>query len=477
MTNRFCIEAAFIKGAWISEAAQYIEVSNPADGKVLGKIPALGYCESQAAIDAAAEAFPAWSDLVPKQRSQLLLNWGQLILAHKDELSTLISLECGKPLLEAVKELEYGLSFIEWFAEEAKRIAGDVFSGPQRQQKILTHKAPIGVVAAITPWNFPLAMITRKCAPALAAGCTLVVKPSELTPFSALALAKLALEAGFPPGVLNIVTGRPDEIGRAFLEDFRVRKLSFTGSTAVGQYLMQQSAGTLKRLSLELGGNAPFIVFEDADLDLAVDAAMGSKFRNTGQTCICANRFLVAENIAEVFSARLAERVAALKVGPGLEAAVQVGPLINAAGFNKVKALVDDACALGAKLVTGGYPHALGGNFFQPTLLTGINPRMRIFQEEIFGPVVSMMTFSAELEAISLANSTPFGLAAYVCTKDYQRILRLPELLHFGMIGVNTGVIASECMPFGGVKASGFGREGSRYGIEEFLELRSMFVN
>lgn len=470
------IEQAYINGRWV-KGNKELEVFNPANGKVLGKIPSLGMTETQEAIDAAVVAFNEWSALPGKKRSQLLRAWFDLIIKNRDDLAYLMTVESGKPLAESAAEVDYGASFVEWSAEEAKRIDGDILPTPTTEQQILTYKMPVGVVGSITPWNFPLAMITRKCAPALAAGCTMVLKPSELTPFTALALAKLAEEVGIPQGVINIVTGEADAIGKALLQDFRVRKISFTGSTQVGQYLMRESADTLKRLSLELGGNAPFIVFEDANLDQVLDGALRGKVRNSGQTCVCPNRFLVARKIWPELQKKLSAFVKNLKVGSGLEEGVQVGPLINQKGFSKVKDLLADAVKSGAKVLVGGQPHALGQTFFEPTLICEVTPEMRIFKEEIFGPVFSVVLFDDEAMALKLANDTIYGLASYVFTKDYRRILRLGQKLNYGMVGVNTCAISSEFMPFGGVKASGFGREGSRYGIDEFLELRSVCVN
>lgn len=469
------IEAGLINGVW-THAKTSIDVLNPADGTLIGRVPDLGLEETQNAINAASRAFIEWSNFTGKKRSQLLRAWFDLILQNRDDFARLMTLECGKPLTESYVEVDYGANFIEWAAEEAKRIEGDILLPANSDQQILAYKFPVGVVAAITPWNFPLAMITRKCAPALAAGCTLVLKPSELTPFTALAAAKLAEEAGIPKGVINIVTGQAGPVGKALLNDFRVRKISFTGSTRTGQYLMQESAATLKRLSLELGGNAPFIIFEDADLDKMIDGLLKSKFRNSGQTCVCPNRVLVDEKILPQVLKKITDLLSHLKVGSGFDEGVQVGPLINEKGLIKVKGLVEEAVNAGAKIIVGGKPHSLGGNFFTPTLLTDVTPDMRIFKEEIFGPVISIITFKTVDEALEIANDTIYGLAAYVFTNDYHLIMQLGRKLNYGMVGVNTGIMSSEIIPFGGVKASGFGREGSHYGIDEFLELRSVCV-
>ncbi|MEN9460114.1 MAG: hypothetical protein RIS84_134 [Pseudomonadota bacterium] len=464
-------QTAYINGEWIS-SPQTLEVLNPADNSLLGTVPNLGETETAAAITAANNALPAWRSKTAKERAAILRNWFNLILENQEDLAVMMTLEQGKPLAESKGEVIYGASFIEWFAEEAKRVYGDIIPEPMGGRKILVLKQPIGVVAAITPWNFPNAMITRKCAPALAVGCTVVIKPAESTPFSALALAELAERAGFPKGVINIVTGDPKPIGAELTRNPLVRKLSFTGSTAVGKLLMQQCAGTVKKLSLELGGNAPFIVFDDADLDQAIAGVLASKYRNTGQTCVCANRLLVQDSIYDAFAEKLTVAVLKLKVGQGLETGVQQGPLINAAALQKVESHVQDALSKGAKLLCGGAAHALGGTFYQPTILGDVTPNMRIAREETFGPVAPLFRFHNEAEAIALANDTEFGLAAYFYSRDLGRVWRVAEALEYGIVGINEGIISTEVAPFGGIKESGFGREGSKYGLDDFLEIK-----
>jgi len=462
-----------IDGKWVAaDNGQTLTVVDPANGQRIAEVPRCGAAETQRAIAAANAALPAWRALTARRRAQLLQNWNQLILDNADDLAQLITAEGGKPLAEAKGEAIYGASFVEWFAEEAKRTYGESIPSPASSTRLLVVKQPIGVCAAITPWNFPLAMITRKVAPALAAGCTVVVKPAESTPLTALALAVLAEKAGFPAGVFNVVTGNPAEIGGELCASPIVRKLSFTGSTAVGRLLMAQCAPTIKKLSLELGGNAPFIVFDDADIDAAVDGAIAAKYRNTGQTCVCANRFLVQSGIYEEFAARLAARSAELKVGPGSEAGVVQGPLINAAGLAKVEAHVADALAKGARVLCGGARHARGGNFFQPTVLADVTTNMQVAREETFGPLAPLFRFETEAQAVAMANDTEFGLAAYFFTRDIGRSWRVGEALEYGMVGVNTGMISNEVAPFGGIKQSGIGREGSKYGIEEYLEVK-----
>ncbi|OMG52996.1 succinate-semialdehyde dehydrogenase (NADP(+)) [Azonexus hydrophilus] len=462
-----------IDGKWVAaDSGQTLTVVDPANGQRIAEVPRCGAAETQRAIAAANAALPAWRALTARRRAQLLQNWNQLILDNADDLAQLITAEGGKPLAEAKGEAIYGASFVEWFAEEAKRTYGESIPSPASNTRLLVVKQPIGVCAAITPWNFPLAMITRKVAPALAAGCTVVVKPAESTPLTALALAVLAEKAGFPAGVFNVVTGNPAEIGGELCASPIVRKLSFTGSTAVGRLLMAQCAPTIKKLSLELGGNAPFIVFDDADIDAAVDGAIAAKYRNTGQTCVCANRFLVQSGIYEEFAARLAARSAELKVGPGSEAGVAQGPLINAAGLAKVEAHVADALAKGARVLCGGARHARGGNFFQPTVLADVTTDMQVAREETFGPLAPLFRFETEAQAVAMANDTEFGLAAYFFTRDIGRSWRVGEALEYGMVGVNTGMISNEVAPFGGIKQSGIGREGSKYGIEEYLEVK-----
>ncbi len=462
-----------VAGKWISaDSALTLPVINPADGVLIGEVPRCGANETRRAIAAAESAWPAWKALTARRRAQLLQAWNTLILEHADDLAKLITAECGKPLLEARGEVIYGASFVEWFAEEGKRTYGESIPSPAPHTRLLVIKQPIGVCAAITPWNFPLAMITRKVAPALAAGCPVVVKPAESTPLTALALAVLAEQAGFPAGVFNVITGNPAEIGEELCANPAVRKLSFTGSTAVGRKLMAQCAPSVKKLSLELGGNAPFIVFDDADVDAAVDGAMAAKYRNAGQTCVCANRFLVQAGIYDAFVTRLADKTAALKVGKGTEQGVTQGPLINGAGVAKVEAHVKDAIDKGARVLCGGHRHALGGNFFQPTVLADVTTEMRVAREETFGPLAPVFRFEHEADAIAQANDTEFGLAAYFYTRDIGRAWRVGEALEYGMVGINTGMISNEVAPFGGIKQSGIGREGSKYGIEEYLEVK-----
>lgn len=465
---------AYIDGAWTeADDGARFDVLNPADGGVLASVPDMGAAEARRAIEAAAAALPAWRARTAKERAAILRKWFELIMAHQEDLAVLMTSEQGKPLAEARGEVAYGASFIEWFAEEGKRVYGDVIPAHSADKRILVLKEPIGVVAAITPWNFPIAMITRKAGPALAAGCTMVIKPAEDTPLCALALAELAERAGLPKGVLNIVTTmKAAEVGGELTANPIVRKLSFTGSTEVGKLLMRQSADTVKKVALELGGNAPFIVFDDADLDAAVAGAMASKYRNAGQTCVCANRLLVQDGIYDAFAARLAEAVAKLKVGPGLSGDVQQGPLINADAVAKVEELLGDAVAKGAKIVCGGKRHALGGTFFEPTIVTGLTPAMRIAREEIFGPVAPLFRFQTEDEAIRMANDTEFGLAAYFYARDIARVWRVAEGLEYGIVGINEGIISTEVAPFGGVKESGIGREGSKYGIDDFVEIK-----
>ena len=465
-------EAALIDGRWIARAD--MEVLDPATGAVLGHMPDCTADETRAAIAAAETAMKDWRARTHAERADLLMAWHDLMIAHEQDLAQILTAEQGKPLAEAVGEIRYGASFVRWFAEEARRINGKIIPSPVKGKKILAMKEPVGVCAIITPWNFPNAMITRKVAPGLAAGCTMVIKPSDFTPYSALALGVLAERAGIPKGVLNILTGRPEAIGGALTESPVVRKLSFTGSTRVGALLAAQCAPTLKRMSLELGGNAPFIVFDDADLDAAVEGAMASKFRNGGQTCVCANRLLVQAGIHDAFVARLAERVDALKVGPGTEAGVDIGPMINPAAIAKITAHVEDAIARGAQRATRA--RNLEGQFADPVVLTGASLDMRFAQEETFGPVAPVLRFETEEEAIAIANGTPFGLAAYFYTRDLARAFRVGEALEFGMVGLNTGTLSHAEAPFGGVKTSGLGREGAQEGIEEYLETKSFHL-
>ena len=470
-------EQAFVDGEWVdADNGQRFDVQDPATRQRIGSVPDLGAAETERAVAAADAALPAWRATLAKDRAALLREWFRLIVDATDELAAIMTAEQGKPLFEARGEIGYAASFVEWFAEEARRIDGEIIPTPAADRRLLVIKQPVGVCAAITPWNFPAAMITRKVAPALAAGCTVVVKPAEQTPFSALALAALAEKAGFPKGVFNVVTGDSKVIGGVLTSSPTVRKLSFTGSTAVGRLLMEQCAPTLKRLSLELGGNAPFIVFDDADLDLAVKGAISSKFRNTGQTCVCANRMYVQAGIYDEFARRLAEAVRKLKVGAGTEEGVHIGPLINDAAIEKVESHVTDALSHGAKAVLGGQRHERGGTFFEPTVLTEVTPAMRVAREETFGPVAPLFRFESEDEVVRMANDTEYGLAAYFFTRDVGRVFRVSEALEFGMVSVNTGVFSSEVFPFGGIKQSGVGREGAHAGIDEYLELKSLCI-
>jgi succinate-semialdehyde dehydrogenase / glutarate-semialdehyde dehydrogenase len=473
--NEFLRTGHYIGGEWYDSANTYA-VLNPATGDVVAQVAKGGAAETAQAIAAAAKAFPAWRALTAKERSARVKRWGELMIDNRDALAELLSLEQGKPLAEARGEVGYAASFFEWFAEEAKRAYGDVIPSPNPNAKIIVTREPIGVVAAITPWNFPLAMITRKAGPALAAGCTMVLKPSEETPLSAFALAVLAERAGIPAGVFNIVSGDAVAIGGALTESDVVRKLSFTGSTRVGKLLARQSADTLKKLSLELGGNAPFIVFDDADLDAAVQGAMASKFRNTGQTCVCVNRFYVQDGIYDAFTSALTQAVRKMRVGNALQGDVEQGPLINQAALKKVETHVADALQKGAKVLTGGKPHALGGTFYEPTVLADASRSMLIAEEETFGPVAACFRFKTEQEVIAAANDTPFGLSAYFYTRDLARAWRVGEALESGMVGINEGILSTEVAPFGGVKQSGLGREGSKYGLEEYTELKYMMM-
>jgi succinate-semialdehyde dehydrogenase/glutarate-semialdehyde dehydrogenase len=466
-------QACYINGAWVDASPQgSIEVDNPATGETIGTVPKLGRAETRSAIDAAARAFPAWRRKPAKERAAIMRRWFDLMMANQDDLAKLMTTEQGKPLAESSGEVAYAASFLEWFGEEAKRVYGDTIPAPQPDKRIVVIKEPIGVVACITPWNFPLAMITRKAGPAIAAGCTVVLKPASQTPFSALALAELAERAGVPTGVFNVITGSAAEIGAELTSNRAVRKVSFTGSTEIGKLLMAQSASTVKKLSLELGGNAPFIVFEDADLGAAVEGAIASKYRNTGQTCVCANRLLVQDAVYDEFAAKLAEAVKKLKPAPGMDAGATQGPLIDDRAVEKVESHIADATSKGAKVLVGGKRHALGGRFFEPTILTEVTPEMAVAREETFGPVAPLFRFAGEADAIALANDTEFGLAAYFYGRDVGRIWRVAEALEYGIVGINTGIISTEVAPFGGVKESGLGREGSKYGLEEFLEIK-----
>jgi succinate-semialdehyde dehydrogenase/glutarate-semialdehyde dehydrogenase len=470
-------EQCLIDGRWLgADEGGTLPVRNPATSAQLGTIPKMGAGETRRAIAAAKRALPAWGARTAKDRAILLRRWFDLITQHEQDLAVLMTAEQGKPLAESKGEIAYAASFIEWFAEEGKRLYGDIIPGHQPDKRIMVLRQPVGVVAAITPWNFPAAMITRKAGPALAAGCTMVLKPATQTPFSALALGELAQRAGIPPGVFNVITGSAAAIGGEMTSNPTVRKVTFTGSTEIGKKLIEQCAGTVKKLSLELGGNAPFIVFDDADLDAAVQGAIASKYRNTGQTCVCANRLLVQEGVYEEFARKLAEAVGKLRVGDGLKGATDQGPLIDANAVAKVEEHVADAVAKGAKILTGGKRHALGGTFFEPTILTGVTPQMAVAREETFGPVAPLFKFKTEAEAIAMANDTEFGLAAYVYTRDLARSWRVCEAIEYGIVGLNTGIISTEVAPFGGVKESGSGREGSKYGILDYTELKYVCV-
>jgi len=466
-----------INGEWRdADSKATINVTNPADGSVIGTIPKMGASEARRAIEAANAALPAWRARLAKERANILRKWFELMIANTDDLALIMTTEQGKPLTEARGEIAYAASFIEWFAEEAKRVYGDVIPQHQADKRLVVIKQPVGVCGLITPWNFPAAMITRKAAPALAAGCTVVIKPATQTPYSAFALAELAGRAGIPKGVINVVSGSAKEIGGELTSNTTVRKISFTGSTEVGAVLMKQSADTIKKVSLELGGNAPFLVFDDADIDAAVEGAMISKYRNNGQTCVCANRILVQDGVYDTFSAKLAEKVRALKVGRGTEAGVNIGPLIDENAVAKVEEHIQDAVSKGAKIVVGGKKHALGGLFFEPTVLTGVNTNMKVTREETFGPVAPLFRFKTEDEGVAMANDTEFGLASYFYARDIGRIWRVGEAIESGMVGVNTGLISNEVAPFGGVKQSGIGREGSKYGMEEYLEVKYLCI-
>ncbi len=465
----------FIAGQW-GQGGETYAVRNPANGELIADVQKAGAEETDLAIEAANRALPMWRGLTAKERSQRLKRWSDLMLAHQKDLATLLSREQGKPLAEAMGEVDYAASFLEWFGEEAKRAYGDVIPSHKADARIIVVKEAIGVVAAITPWNFPLAMVTRKVGPALAAGCTMILKPSEETPLSAFALAVLAEQAGIPAGVFNIVSGDAVAIGGALQASSIVRKLSFTGSTRTGKLLMRQAADTLKKVSLELGGNAPFIVFDDADLDAAVKGAMASKFRNTGQTCVCVNRFFIQDSVYEAFTGKLAEAVAAMRVGSALDGETEQGPLINTAALAKVESHVSDALEKGATLLCGGRRHALGGTFYEPTILTEVSGDMLIAQDETFGPVAACFRFKDEAEVLARANDTPFGLSAYFYSRDIGRVWRMAEGLEAGMVGINEGIISTEVAPFGGIKESGLGREGSKYGLDDYLEIKYLLM-
>ena len=469
---------AYVNGAWVAaDTGKSFPVTNPATGETVATVPDLGATEVRRAIDAADAAMPAWRSKTAKERAVVLRRWFDLMMANQDDLGAILTMEQGKPLAEGKGEIAYGASFIEWFAEEGKRIYGDVIPTFAPGKRIMTLKQPVGVVAAVTPWNFPCAMIARKAGPALAAGCSFVIKPAKQTPLTALAMAELAHRAGVPAGVLNVVTGRDSSaIGRELTESPKVRKFTFTGSTEIGKLLMRQCASTVKKVSLELGGNAPFIVFDDADLDAAVQGMMASKYRNTGQTCVCANRILVQDSIHDAFAAKLTTAVNALKVGDGMTPGVQQGPLIDRAAVDKVEELVTDALSHGAKALTGAARHSNGGTYYQPTVLTGVTTDMKISREEIFGPVATLHRFSTEADAIRIANATEYGLAAYFYARDLGRVWRVAEALECGIVGVNEGIISTEVAPFGGVKESGLGREGSKYGIDDYLEIKYVLI-
>ncbi|QIT30356.1 NADP-dependent succinate-semialdehyde dehydrogenase [Raoultella terrigena] len=470
-------QQAFIDGQWRDAlSGEVITVTNPANDKRLGSVPKMGAEETHEAIDAANRALPAWRALTAKERAAILRRWFDLIMANQDDLARLMTLEQGKPLAEAKGEIGYAASFIEWFAEEGKRVYGDTIPGHQADKRLIVIKQPIGVTAAITPWNFPAAMITRKAGPALAAGCTMVLKPASQTPFSALALAELAQRAGIPDGVFSVVTGSAGAVGNALTSNPLVRKLSFTGSTEIGRQLMAQCAQDIKKVSLELGGNAPFIVFDDADLDKAVEGALASKFRNAGQTCVCANRLYVQEGVYDRFAEKLQQAVEKLRLGDGLQSGVTTGPLIDDKAVAKVQEHIADALAKGARIMTGGKVHELGGNFFQPTILLDVPDSAKVAKEETFGPLAPLFRFKDEADVIRQANDTEFGLAAYFYARDLSRVFRVGEALEYGIVGINTGLISNEVAPFGGVKASGLGREGSKYGIDDYLEIKYMCI-
>ena len=466
-------EQCYIDGKWCdADSGDTLDVTNKATGDVLGTVPKMGADETRRAIEAANAALPAWRAKTAKERAAILRRWYELMLEHQEDLATLMTAEQGKPKAESMGEVMYAASFIEWFAEEGKRVYGDTIPSFAADKRIIVTKEPIGVVAAISPWNFPAAMITRKSGPALAAGCTMVVKPASMTPFSALAQAELAERAGMPPGVFNVVTGSAGAIGGELTANPIVRKLTFTGSTEIGKMLMEQCAATVKKVSMELGGNAPFIVFDDADLDAAVQGAMVSKFRNTGQTCVCANRIYVQEGVYDAFAKKLTAAVKKMTVGDGLKGETQQGPLIEMAAVEKVEEHIQDAVDGGAKIALGGKRHKLGGTFFEPTILTGVTQKMKIAREETFGPVAPLFPFKTEEEAIGYANDTEFGLASYFYSRDIGRIWRVMEALEYGIVGINEGIISTEVAPFGGIKESGIGREGSKYGIDDFVEIK-----
>ena len=470
-------QQAYIDGAWVdSDNGQTLKVNNPATGEIIGSVPKMGATETRRAIEAADKALPAWRALTAKDRANRLRKWFDLMMANQEDLARLMTLEQGKPLTESRGEIAYAASFLEWFGEEAKRVYGDMIPGHQVDKRLMVLKQPIGVTAAITPWNFPSAMITRKAGPALAAGCTMVLKPASQTPYSALALAELAERAGIPKGVFSVVTGSAGEVGAELTGNPIVRKLTFTGSTEIGRQLMIECAKDIKKVSLELGGNAPFIVFDDADLDAAVDGALISKFRNNGQTCVCANRLYIQDGIYDAFVEKLTAAVAKLSIGSGLENGITIGPLIDAKAMAKVQEHIEDAVSKGARVVAGGKPHALGGTFFEPTILVDVPRNAAVAKEETFGPLAPLFRFTDEADVIAMANDTEFGLASYFYARDLSRVFRVGEALEYGIVGVNTGIISNEVAPFGGIKASGLGREGSKYGIEDYLEIKYLCI-
>ncbi|ANI16512.1 succinate-semialdehyde dehydrogenase I [Pseudomonas citronellolis] len=470
-------QQAYIDGAWVdADNGQTLKVNNPASNEIIGSVPKMGAAETRRAIEAADRALPAWRALTAKDRANKLRRWFELMIENQDDLARLMTLEQGKPLTEAKGEIAYAASFLEWFGEEAKRVYGDMIPGHQPDKRLMVIKQPIGVTAAITPWNFPSAMITRKAGPALAAGCTMVLKPASQTPYSALALAELAERAGIPKGVFSVVTGSAGEVGGELTGNPIVRKLTFTGSTEIGRQLMAECAKDIKKVSLELGGNAPFIVFDDADLDAAVDGALVSKYRNNGQTCVCANRLYIQDGVYDAFVEKLKAAVAKLNIGNGLEQGITTGPLIDAKAVAKVEEHIADAVSKGAKVVAGGKPHALGGTFFEPTILVDVPNDAAVAKEETFGPLAPLFRFKDEAEVIAMSNDTEFGLAAYFYARDLGRVFRVGEALEYGIVGINTGIISNEVAPFGGIKASGLGREGSKYGIEDYLEIKYLCI-
>jgi succinate-semialdehyde dehydrogenase/glutarate-semialdehyde dehydrogenase len=470
-------QKCYVGGKWVSTSDNSIDVTNPATGEILGSVPNFGADETRAAIESASKALAPWREQTGKERSAIMMQFYALIMEHQEDLAHLMTAEQGKPLAESRGEIAYAAAFIQWFSEEAKRVYGDLIPGHQRDRRIIVLKQPVGVVASITPWNFPSAMIARKVGPALAAGCTIVCKPASQTPFSALALGELADRAGIPAGVLNVVTGSAQRIGRELTGNPLVRKLTFTGSTQIGKLLLEQCAGTVKKVSMELGGNAPFIVFEDADLDAAVEGAIAAKYRNTGQTCVCANRILVQDTVYDEFTSRFTEAAAHLRVGDALQGDADQGPLIDYAAVEKVEEHIADAVGKGAKVLAGGNRHALGRTFFEPTVLSEVTPAMNVAREETFGPLAPIFRFDTEDSAVRMANDTEFGLAAYFYTRDLGRSWRVSEALEYGIVGLNTGIISTEVAPFGGIKESGLGREGSMYGIDDYLEIKYLCIS